>query len=188
MSDESRASIEAELLRQVAQGDQTAFGQLYDRLAGVLFTVVHNILGDHKLAEDVLQDAFLQIWEKAWQFDGRLGSPLSWAVTLARNKAIDYARSTQRRRRLVDQLIENTAGDPLFGVINADEAAGNDEAELIRRLVGQLPAEQRQAIELAFFGGLTQSEISEALKEPLGTVKARIRRGMQKLREFLEDL
>jgi RNA polymerase sigma-70 factor (ECF subfamily) len=186
MADQNSAAIESELLRQVARGDQQAFGRLYDSLSGVLYSVVLNILGDPRLAEDVLQDAFVQIWEKAWQFDTRLGTPLSWALTLARNKAIDHLRASQRRRRLIEQLTEEQGPDPFFEASTDLQAAGRDEAAKLRRLVSDLPREQRQAIEMAFFAGLTQTEISATLNEPLGTIKARIRRGMLRLRESLD--
>lgn len=186
MADKNSAVIESELLRQVAGGDQQAFGRLYDSLAGVLYSVVMNILGDPRLAEDVLQDAFVQIWEKAWQFDTRLGTPLSWALTLARNKAIDHLRALQRRRRLVEQLTEEQGPDLFFEVSTDAQADGRDQAARLRRLVSELPRDQRQAIELAFFAGLTQTEIASTLDEPLGTIKARIRRGMLKLRDALE--
>ncbi len=163
-----------------------AFSRLYDRFVGVLFSVVMSILKDPGQTEDVLQEVFLQIWDRAGVYDRQLGKPLSWVVALARNKAIDRLRSTQRRNRLLsDVAIEETeasvAVESTTGAI-----IGNETAALVHAALKTLSAEQRQAIELAYFGGLTQTEIAATLKQPLGTVKARIRRGMLQLRDALK--
>lgn len=173
---------DVELLREIGAGDRTAFARFYDSYSKLLFSIAFKILNDSKEAEDVLQEVFLQIWDKAGQYDSRLGKPVSWAVTLTRNKAIDHIRSSQRRAKLMeDAAVEMSPEEP------ANESVrGRESATLISSAVAELPAEQRQAIELAFFRGLTQNEISETLKEPLGTIKARIRRGMLKLRDRLE--
>jgi RNA polymerase sigma-70 factor, ECF subfamily len=144
------------------------------------------ILHDQKEAEDVLQDVFLQIWEKAGAFDSRLGKPLGWSITFVRNKAIDRIRASQRRSRLVETASAQAAPSQLEPPSANESLCGREQAEMIRSAVTTLPEEQRQAIELAFFTGLTQDEISQRLREPLGTIKARIRRGMLKLREKLE--
>lgn len=179
--------LEANLLQQIALGDQQAFSQLYDRFAGTLFAVAFRILNNPRLAEDIVQDAFVQIWDKAGHFNPQYGKPLSWAVTLTRNKAIDHLRSLQRQSRLLEQVKEQADGEPeLNGSMGGESLEAAERAGKIRLLMNDLPTEQKQAIEMAFFGGLTQTEIAEILQQPLGTIKARIRRGMLKLREALD--
>ena len=182
-----RETTEVDLLLQVARQDRDAFSELYDRLSGVLFTTALRILKDPKDAEDVLQDVFLQIWRRAGEFDPHLGKPVSWAITLTRNRAIDRLRSSQRRFQLVQDVQEESSGleEPAQSLSQSVEV--NENSALVRSALGSLPQEQRQAIEMAFFGGLTQTEVAQALQQPLGTIKARIRRGMLKLRETLGD-
>jgi RNA polymerase sigma-70 factor (ECF subfamily) len=181
-------TTETELLARVAQGDTEAFAALYDRLSGPLFSFALSILKNSASAEDVLQEVFIQIWEKASTYDSEIAKPLTWALTLTRNRAIDRLRSLQRRQRLA----EAAASEPEFmpdSVGGSDEALINRETALrVRNALDALPVEQRQAIEMAFFGGLSQSEIASALSVPLGTVKARIRRGMLQLRDVLGGL
>lgn len=179
---------DGELLRNIAAGDRAAFAEFYDRHATLMFSVAAKILNNSGEAEDVLQETFLQIWEKAGSFDSKLGKASSWVVILVRNKAIDRIRAGQRRSRLAE-----AAGAEFAVVAEVHDTAneqihGHDKATLIRSAIGGLPTDQRQAIELAFFSGLTQNEISEKLREPLGTVKARIRRGLLKMRDQLEGL
>ncbi len=177
---------EIELLRRISEGDRAAFAEFYDLYSTLLFSVAIKILHDQKEAEDVLQDVFVQIWEKAKVFDAKLGKPSSWAMTFVRNKAIDRIRASQRRARLVETATaEIVPSQPDCPTAN-ESVCGREKADVIRTAVVGLPVEQRQAIEMAFFSGLTQNEISERLREPLGTIKARIRRGMLKLREKLE--
>lgn len=175
-----------ELLRSISEGDRQAFSCFYDRHCKLLFAIAFRILNDQREAEDALQEAFVQIWEKAVSYNPALGKPFSWAVTLTRNKAIDHLRASQRRSKLMEQasteMLAGTAGSA-----TANEGRhGRENAELITSAVAELPQDQRMAIEMAFFSGLTQNEISETLQEPLGTIKARIRRGMLKLRDRLE--
>jgi RNA polymerase sigma-70 factor (ECF subfamily) len=186
VKDLAQAEAEAELLERTARGDSSAFGQLYDRLSGVLFSVAAKILIDQRDAEDVVQETFLQIWSQAHTFDQRLGKPLAWAVMIARNKAIDRIRSTQRRSRLIEQIMQENSSE-LTGTPAPDVSAGSGESsEKVRGCVKGLPAEQRQTIEMAFFAGLTHAEVATTLGQPLGTIKARIRRGMLRLRDCLE--
>jgi RNA polymerase sigma-70 factor (ECF subfamily) len=177
---------DVELLRSISEGDRYAFSRFYDQYSKLLFSIAFHILNDQKEAEDVLQEVFVLIWDKAGTYHSRLGKPSSWAVALTRNKAIDYIRANQRRSKLAEQAAtEMSVNSP--GSATANESVrGRENAELIGSAVADLPEDQRQAIEMAFFSGLTQNEISETLKEPLGTIKARIRRGMLKLRDRLE--
>jgi RNA polymerase sigma-70 factor (ECF subfamily) len=176
------------LLRRVADGDRAAFAEFYDRHSTLMFSVASKILNDAGEAEDVLQETFVQIWEKAKNFDPALGKASSWVCILVRNKAIDRIRASQRRSRLAEAAgtefsIVAEAGDTANGAVH-----GRENAKLIQSAIIELPAEQRHAIELAFFSGLTQDEISKKLNQPLGTIKARIRRGLLKLRDQLEGV
>ena len=174
------------LLRRIAEGDRSAFASFYDLYSGLLFSIAVRILNDNKEAEDVLQEVFLQIWEKAGAYDPLLGKPASWAVTLTRNKAIDRIRASQRRVKLIEQATVEAAVSPDNTPSANEKLHGKENAERVRSGVAALPPDQRRAIEMAFFSGLTQDEIARKLQEPLGTIKARIRRGMLKLREKLE--
>jgi RNA polymerase sigma-70 factor, ECF subfamily len=179
---------DAQLLQRIAQGDRQAFSQLYDRYSGVLYSTTIRILKDPEEASDVLQDVFLQIWEKAGSYDPKLGKPFNWALTLTRNKAIDRLRSLKRRYSFIEEVTQELADSGHPRSPWNEEFMSSERAALIRAAVETLPLEQRQAIEMAFLGGLTQNEIAQALQQPLGTVKARIRRGMLKLRASLTEL
>ncbi len=179
---------DVELLRRIGIGDRAAFAEFYDRHSALMFSVAARVVNDAGEAEDVLQETFMQIWQKAGNFDPKLGKASSWVATLTRNKAIDRIRSSQRRTRLAGEAgaefaiaseVRDTANEALHGY---------DKARLIQSAITELPAEQRHAIELAFFSGLTQDEIAKKLSAPLGTVKARIRRGLLKLRDQLEGV
>ncbi len=178
--------IGIELLRRVALGDRQSFEELYDRFSGVLFSTAYRVLNNQEAAEDVLQDVFIQIWEKAPLYDPARGKPMTWATTLTRNKAIDRLRSTQRRSRLQDDVQRESETSGQFDDRSSfDAVASGERGRLVRDAIRKLSKDQREAIELAFFSSLTQSEIAERLGEPLGTIKARIRRGMMKLRDVL---
>jgi RNA polymerase sigma-70 factor (ECF subfamily) len=177
---------DVELLRRIAGGDRSAFSSFYDQYSGLLFSIAIKVLNDSKEAEDVLQEVFMQIWNKADAYNPLLGKPVSWAVTLTRNKAIDRIRASQRRSKLLEQATLEVGALPDDSPSANEKLHGKENAEMIRSVVAALPSDQRRAIELAFFSGLTQDEIAKTLQEPLGTIKARIRRGMLKLREKLE--
>jgi len=188
MEPDPAQTLEAEiaLLRQVAQGDRRSFEELYDRLSGLLFSTAYRVLNNQEAAEDVLQDVFVQIWEKAPLYDPARGKPRTWAVLLTRNKAIDRLRSTQRRNRLQDDIQREAETFEQFdGRSSFDAIASEEKGQAVRDAIRNLSPEQREVIELAFFSSLTQAEIAERLKTPLGTIKARIRRGMLKLRDTL---
>lgn len=175
-----------ELLRRIATQDRDALANLYDQISGVIYSTAVRILGDAHEAEEVMQDAFLQIWNKADTFDPALGTPFDWSLRITRNRCIDRLRQRQRRFRVVDYSVETgdlseTAAQP-----TKQHDLTAEDLMAIRKSVTTLPEDQRAAIEMAFFGGMTHPEIAAALSEPLGTVKARIRRGMLKLRECLE--
>jgi RNA polymerase sigma-70 factor, ECF subfamily len=179
-------AAEIALLGRVATGDRRSFAELYDRFSRVLFSVAYRVLNSQEAAEDVLQDVFIQIWEKAPLYDPQRGKPLTWAVTLTRNKAIDRLRAIQRRNRLQDAVEKEALTFEQFDDRSSVEAVeGMETGAMVRAAIRRLSPDQRQAIELAFFSGLTQTEIAERLREPLGTIKARIRRGMMKLRDVI---
>jgi RNA polymerase sigma-70 factor (ECF subfamily) len=184
---EPRERVDARLMQRIAQRDHQALGELYDRFSGPLFATAMRVLGDSSEAQDVVHDAFVTLWEKGATFDIARGSAFSWAVTLVRNRSIDLVRMRRRRAELLANSVPGDLGyiEESPASSGGETAALDDEARAIRAAVGALPLEQKRALELAFFGGLTQEEISQKLSEPIGTVKARIRRGLLKLRESL---
>lgn len=189
-SDADRHAHDAQLLRRAGEGDQSALGELYDRWVRPLHALACQILRDPTEAEDVLHDAFVTLWQKAADFDGSRGNAFAWAATLVRNRAIDRLRSRARRSELLEQAVPLDLGydESNPGATGTDSAAHlwlKEKASAVRRALASLPAEQRDALQLAYFSGLTQHEIAEKLSAPLGTVKARIRRGLLKLRDAL---
>jgi RNA polymerase sigma-70 factor (ECF subfamily) len=177
---------EIELLRRVAHGDRRGFEELYDRFSSLLFSTVYRVLNDQEAAEDVLQDVFIQIWERAPLYDPTRGKPLTWAVTLARNKAIDRLRSTQRRCRLQEDVQrESEIFEQLDDRSAFDAAVSGETSSRVREAIHKLSKDQREVIELAFFSSLTQTEIAEHLGKSLHTIKSRIRRGMMKLKDVI---
>jgi RNA polymerase sigma-70 factor (ECF subfamily) len=182
--------VDADLGRRMSNGDEDAFATFYDRFAPGLFSLIYGILRDQKESEDVLQEAFVQMWKRIATYDARRSSLFTWAVMISRHKAIDRLRSRQRQSRLNEAVASETNAVPASGPADrADDAlARSDERERVRAALAQLSEGQREAIDLAFFAGLTQTQISERLGAPLGTVKARIRRGLLALREALGGL
>ncbi len=170
------------LLRAIVDRDKAAFHQFYERHSGVLFSLALKILSDRSDAEDVLQDTFIQVWKIARSFDESRGKPLAWLIMLTRSRSIDRLRSRQTRVRVVDSVRPQDS-DTLRSP--AQQVAASETHRAIRQALAALPFEQRTPIELAYFGGLTQTEIARKLGEPLGTVKTRIRTGMIRLREQL---
>jgi RNA polymerase sigma-70 factor, ECF subfamily len=180
--------VDQEMIARVGRGDQNAFSAVYDRLSGPLYSLALKMLGDASDAQDALQEAFVQIWSRAGTYDPEKSSVFSWAVLLTRSRAIDRLRARDRRLRFVvgftadeGKLAQATNASTVESA--ADTINKNDEAAHVRSLLNNLPEEQRQAIDLAFFGHLTHHEIASQLGQPLGTIKARIRRGLFKLRE-----
>ena len=184
---EGNEPSDIELLRRMAGGDALAFANFYDRYATVLFSVALKVLHDVHEAEEVLQDAACLVWENASLYNSTLGKPSSWAVVITRNKAIDRLRALQRAGEAIARITEEAARDFATQGHGVPSNAITKETEaLLRNALKSLPAEQQLAIELAFFAGLSQTEIATKLAQPLGTIKARIRRGMLAMREILE--
>ncbi|MCI0547377.1 MAG: sigma-70 family RNA polymerase sigma factor [Candidatus Rokubacteria bacterium] len=175
-----------ELIARMARGESEAFGSFYDAYAGLALGLIRRILRDPGAAEDVLQEVFLQIWREAPEYDPRRGSPEAWLVMRAKARAIDRLRSVRRREKTfvpgADEALGRQADPGAQSPAAAAEAQG-----LVQGALGRLPAAQRRVIELAFFGGLTQSEISAELGEPLGTIKTRARLGLERLRGLLRE-
>jgi RNA polymerase sigma-70 factor, ECF subfamily len=184
--------LDQEMIARIGHRDQNAFSSLYDRLSGPLYSLAMKMLGDPAEAQDALQDVFLQIWSRAGTYDPDQSSVFSWAVLLTRSRVIDRLRARGRRLRTVAGSTEDEeyGGTTDASTVEsaADTAEKNDEAVRVRYVLNNLSSEQREAIELAFFEHLSHHEIAARLGQPLGTVKARIRRGLLKLRERLKNL
>jgi RNA polymerase sigma-70 factor (ECF subfamily) len=170
---------DAELVRRVANGDRSAFLTLYDRYSPRIYGLSQRMLGDPMASEEVTQDTFLRLWTRAATFNPQKGNILAWLLTITRHIAIDRIR-LESRRPLEAESIEEKGWDWI-----PDPASTTDEARWgsIRFALSELPAPQRQVIELAYYQGLSQSQISEHLHVPLGTVKTRLRLGMEKLQD-----
>jgi len=173
---------DVELLKAIVRQDETALADLYDRYRVILFSLLVRILNSREEAEDVLQEVFLQVWRRAADFDENRGRPFTWLVTLTRSRGIDRLRSLAARERVALA----GAREPSEEVSDAvADAYRSEQRGLVTTALAQLPDEQKRALMLAYFDGLTQSEIAEKLDAPLGTVKTRMRSGLIKLRELL---
>jgi RNA polymerase sigma-70 factor (ECF subfamily) len=187
-SPEMRANANAVLIRRMAGGDRDALAELYDNLSRPLYATARHILNDAAEAQDVVHDVFLSLWQNAATFDSGRGAAFSWAVTLTRNRSIDRLRTRANRARLLGNSVLDDLGYGESGDSGGSALADlGDRAVAVRQAMAELPTEQQKALELAFFSGLTQKEIAEKLSEPIGTVKARIRRGLLKLRDALAN-
>jgi RNA polymerase sigma-70 factor (ECF subfamily) len=176
---------EAELLRALARGDESAFARIYDRYSPILLGLLLRILRSRAEAEDVLQEVFLQVWQRAHSFDAERGRAFTWLVTLARSRAIDRLRSVGSRERAARASAEEAPpeSEPVEWADNA--AIRSERAEAVREALAELPEEQRQVLMLAYIEGMSQSEIAAAKNQPLGTVKTRTRSALRKLSDSL---
>ena len=187
----------AGLVARIGNGDQEALAQLYDSACSVVYGMALRIVRQTAAAEDVTLEVFLQVWRTAAAYDAARTSVISWLAMMARSRSIDWLRSAQGRFARLIQPLENPADSPAGGpsgrIDQPDESAPDPEqayaeserTRVVRQSMLRLSADQRQAIELAFFSGLSHSEIAERLGQPLGTVKSRIRTGMLEMRESL---
>ncbi len=173
-------------MQLVADGDPKAFEVLFDRHADVAFSLAYRMCGRRAMAEDVVQESFLSLWRSGARYDRTRGSVRSWILGVVHNRAIDaFRRETVRTRRDVPD--EGVAERVQASERTEAEVERRDEARHVRAALGELPADQRQVIELAYFGGFTHSQIAEMLKLPAGTVKGRMRLGLTKMRLALGD-
>jgi RNA polymerase sigma-70 factor, ECF subfamily len=183
-----RQTDDAAQLARAAGGDGTALAALYDRHARGVYSIALRVVGDEADAEDVVQDVFAQVWRQAGRYDPSRGTVAAWLLTMARTRAIDRLRARRARPDSSAAPADDvwatraaSAADP------ADALTAERDAQRVRDALHELPMLQRLAIELAYFEGLTQSQIAERLGEPLGTVKTRIRLGLLKLRDALSE-
>jgi len=173
---------DVDLLKAIARQDESALAELYDRYRVILFGLLVRILNSREEAEDVLQEVFLQVWRRAADFDENRGRPFTWLVTLARSRGIDRLRSLGARERVAIA----GAREPSEEVSDAvADAFKSEQRSLVNTALAQLPDEQKRPLMLAYFEGLTQSEIATKLGAPLGTVKTRMRAGLMKMRELI---
>lgn len=170
-----------ELLPRVAQGDQTAFAELYDQTAPRVLGLVKRLLKDHAQSEEVTQEVFLEIWQNATRFDSARGSAASWMLTMAHRRAVDRIRASQAGR---DRDLKIGVRDLQTDYDSVTESVEiRIEHERVERALGRLTELQRQAVKLAYYGGLSHSEVAKLLDVPIGTVKTRLRDGMIRLRD-----
>ncbi len=177
-----------QLLLEVAQGSRTAFASLYERFSMPLYSLALKILANEAEAQDILQEVFLSVWNKAATYRVERGSAFSWVVAQVRNRAIDRIRSRRRRGELLEENAPDLEPSGSAVPSSSEKYEQSDRARHVRSALAELSDEQREVLRLAYFEGLTQVEIAEKLEEPLGTVKARAYRGMARLREVLRYL
>ena len=170
------------LVALVARSDESALAELYDRVGGTAYGLAYRVLRDEALAEDAVQEAFLGLWRGAGSFIPERAKASTWILTLVHRRAVDLVRREERRRA------EPIEGAPEPAVGSAEEAAWlRLDRERVQDALAQLPDQQREAIELAYYGGYTQSELAERLGQPLGTIKSRMFSGLTRLRELLDE-
>ncbi len=183
--------LDVQLIAEMAQGDERAASMLYDRHGAVMYGLALRMVGESADAEEVVLDAFAQAWRDAGRYDTSRGSVAGWLTTITRTRALDLIRARGRRAKMTDTatatLDEPAAMGSGFAAPDV-QVQETERAVAVKSALDQLPIPQRQAIELAFFEGLTHHEVADRLSEPLGTVKTRIRLGMQKLRDALSGL
>lgn len=176
-----------ELMPLIAARDPDALEVVYDRHGGAAFSLAYRIVGERAAAEDVVQEAFISIWRSGTRFDRTRGSVRAWMLSIVRNRAIDSLRSSAGKApRLTlddDSILEQRPSDEL----TEEEAIRHETAIEVRGVLGRLPGEQSKVIQLAYFGGFSQSEIARMLGVPLGTVKGRMRLGLEKIRNELAE-
>ena len=174
-----------ELVALAARSDERALAELYDRFGRIAYGLALRIVRDRALAEDAVQEAFLAVWRSAGSFSPERAKPSTWILTLVHRRAVDLVRREERRR--AEPLDAPTTEPPLREATSEDEAWASLERRRVRSALAELPDAQREAIELAYFQGYTQSELADRLGQPLGTIKSRMFAGLSRLRELLSD-
>lgn len=187
LEQERQIKEDIQLIQRIAERDSAAFQTFYQKYSGLIFAAISNVLNDHHDTEDVMQEVLVQLWNKAHLYEPRKGKPLTWLTTMARNRAIDRIRSKQRRSRLNDDFEnENKKLQLEFEESGLELLEEKERDTLVKNAVSKLNEDQREAIYLAYFNGLTQAEVAERLNEPLGAIKARIRRGVNRLEALVK--
>jgi RNA polymerase sigma-70 factor (ECF subfamily) len=176
-----------ELMPLVGRKDPEAFEVLYDRHGGVAYSLAYRIVGDRAAAEEVTQEAFISVWRSGARFDAARGSVRSWLLSVVRNRAIDFLRSKAGKAPKLDFDDDSALEQRPAAERTEEEALRRETAGEIRGALGKLPGEQSKVIELAYFGGFSHSEIAEILSLPMGTVKGRMRLGLEKIRGELAE-
>jgi RNA polymerase sigma-70 factor (ECF subfamily) len=176
---------DVKLVERIARGDAEALGELYDRYGRTVFGVLYRMLPGPEAAEEVTQDAFHAVWRQARSYRPERGSVRTWLLAICRNAAIDWRRT--RGKRVEREVAIEDASELLSDAKIDERVIAAVRAEQVRKAVGELPVEQREVLALAFWGGYSQTEIAARTNTPLGTVKSRVRLGMNKLRERLVD-
>ena len=174
-----------DLISLAGSGDAGAFAVLYDRHSRATYSLAYRMMGERQAAEDLVQDAFLKVWRAAGSYRSERGSVRTWILSIAHNRGIDQLRSTASRRRTQEKVVlvtPTSQSDEAF-----KEAWQTSQRDRVRAALSQLPSEQAKVLELAYFSGYTHVEIAELLDVPLGTVKGRMRLGLKKIKEFVED-
>jgi RNA polymerase sigma-70 factor, ECF subfamily len=184
--DEVEEQYNVELIRRAAKGDAAAFAALYDRLSPILYGMALRMINDAGEAEDVLQEGFVYIWRRASAFDPGRSSSFAWAAMIVRNKAIDKLRVRQRGERLHERVTSFSEPSADRDEQSALEPVLRERQAEVQSALSKVPPEQRQALELSYYSGLTHEQIAAQLGAPLGTVKARIRRGLLRLRQLFQ--
>jgi RNA polymerase sigma-70 factor (ECF subfamily) len=187
---EPGAPSDLELMQGIQQADPEALSLLYDRYNGILKALILRVIHNEAEADDLLQEIFMEIWNQAKNFSPQKGKPLGWMVTLARRRAIDGLRKKQAYARAGERLKEETEQQPEAWVHNAteEEITFGDTRVLVRKVIETLPVAQQEAINLAFFSGMSQREIAAKTNTPLGTVKTRLELGLKKIYDGLKEL
>ncbi len=176
------------LLTLIAHGDKEALECFYERFSTQVFSLARYMLKDEAIAEEIAQDVFLAVWQKAGTFKANRGSPKGWLMSIAHHRVIDHVRSAKRARASMDRMAQEMASmEMLYQVRTEDEAFRSIERQEIAKALQTIPEAQRTVILMSYFQGYSQSEIAEILEQPLGTVKTRIRLGMQKLRSIFKN-
>ena len=187
---EPGAPTDLELMHAIQKEDPEALSLLYDRYSGILKALILRVIHNEAEADDLLQEIFMEIWNQAKNFSAQKGKPLGWMVTLARRRAIDGLRKNQAYARAGERLQTETEQQPDARVHTAteEEITFSDTRILVRRVINTLPVAQQEAINLAFFSGMSQREIAAKTNTPLGTVKTRLELGLKKIYDGLKDL
>jgi RNA polymerase sigma-70 factor (ECF subfamily) len=178
-----QAPTDEDLMREVARGDQAAFATLFDRFSGPVFGVVRRVVRDPSQSEEVAQEVLVEVWRTATRFDPTRGSAQTWILTMAHRRAIDRVRSEQASRDRTDRIGQRDQSRAFDEV--AEEVEVRAEHQQVRESLSALTDLQREAVELAYYGGYTYREVSELLDTPLGTIKTRMRDGLIRLRDAM---